>query len=138
MQIPFTHDQFLEVFAAYNGTFWWAAILLWIGTLGVVVQWFRNPERAGRSVAWLLMVHWAWSGAVYHLGYFRGVNLPALAFGVLFLLQAVLFAWLAYGRKRLDFAAAQGLWRLLGLSFMAYSLVYPALRRNPTPASSVL
>ena len=66
------------------------------------------------------------------------MNLPALAFGVLFLLQAVLFAWLAYGRKRLDFAAAQGLWRLPGLSFMGYSLVYPALRRNPTPASSVL
>ena len=55
------------------------------------------------------------------------MNPPALAFGALFLLQAVLFVGLAYGRKRLDVAAAQGLWRLLGLSFMGYSLVYPAL-----------
>ncbi len=29
MKLPFTHDQFLDVFAAYNGALWPVAALLW-------------------------------------------------------------------------------------------------------------
>lgn len=127
MQLPFTHDQFLDVFAAYNSAFWWAAILLWLWTLLVAFRWLRNPEGTNRLVGWLLVVHWTWSGAIYHLGYFRSVNSPALLFGLLFILEAVLFAWLAYGGKRLEFASVTGFWRAVGGILVGYSLVYPAV-----------
>ena len=127
MQLPFTHDQFLDVFAAYNNRFWWAALLLWLWTSSVAFRWFRNPGGVNRSVAWLLVVHWAWSGVVYHLGYFRSVNSPALVFGLLFVLQAAFFAWLAYRDRPLDFSSVGGFWRALGLVLVGYSLVYPAV-----------
>lgn len=127
MELPFTHEQFLDVFAAYNRTFWWAAALLWLWTLFAALRWLRNPEGANRLVAWLLVAHWAWSGAVYHLAHFRAVNPAALVFGILFLLQSALFGWLAVGGRRLDFARATGFWRTVGVTLVGYSLLYPAL-----------
>lgn len=127
MDLPFTHDQFLDVFAAYNTTFLSAAVLLWTWTLYVAWRWVRDPLGSSNSVAWLLAAHWAWSGAVYHLVYFRAVNPAALVFGLLFLLQAALFARLAVGATRLDFGAVGGVWRGVGMTLIGYGLVYPAI-----------
>ena len=127
MDLPFTHDQFLDVFAAYNRAYWWAAALLWLWTLFVAFRWFRNPGGTNRSVAWLLVVHWAWSGAVYHLAYFRSVNPLALLFGLLFIFQAALFARLAHGDNQLEVSSATGFWRATGVILIGYGLVYPAV-----------
>jgi len=127
MQLPFSHDQFLDVFGAYNRAFWWAALLLWLATAAVVVGWLRDAARAGRAVAWLLVVHWVWSGVAYHFGYFRAINPSAAVFGVLFVVEAGLLARAAAGRAPPDLGAARGPWRALGLLFVAYGLVYPLL-----------
>jgi len=52
MQLPFTHDQFLDVFAAYNRTLWPAAALLWIATAAAVVQWLRSRTGQGIALFW--------------------------------------------------------------------------------------
>ena len=65
MQVPFTHDQFLNLFAAYNTALWPVAILLWLATLAGIVQLVRGRAR-GPGLAALLTLHWAWSGVAYH------------------------------------------------------------------------
>lgn len=127
MQLPFTHDQFLDLFAAYNRTLWPAAALLWLATVAGVAWWLRSATGQGVGLPALLAVHWAWSGLVYHLVFFRTINPVALWFAALFVLEAVLFAWLGVVRRRLTFQPAPGARRMLALILVAYALAYPLL-----------
>ncbi len=124
MELPFTHDTFLDVFGAYNTAWWPAAVVLWVATAWVAVQWIRRGTVTGRVVFGLLAIHWAWSGVVYHWFYFRPINPAAALFAGGFLVQAVLFVWLAAtSRGRL----VDGLNLRAGLAggLVGYALIYP-------------
>lgn len=70
MQLPFTREQFLEVFAAYNATLWPGVLTLWMLSLLVAVLLFARSRRAsGRVVTTLLAVHWTWSAVAYHAAF---------------------------------------------------------------------
>ena len=126
MQLPFTHEQFLEVFGAYNTVVWPAAALLWLATARVMWAFYRGGAESSRAVTVLLAVHWAWSGAVYHLVYFRAINRAAVLFGSLFIIEAVLLAWLGFGSQRLRFDPSTA-WARVGALLIVYALAYPAL-----------
>ena len=126
MQLPFPHDAFLDVFGAYNSSLWPAALLLWVATARVVWRWLLGGGVSGRFLFGLLAVHWAWSGIAYHLFYFREINPAATLFAALFVLQAVLFLWLA-GRSKAHATAPSGLRGVIGGALVLYGLVYPAV-----------
>ena len=126
MQLPFTHDQFLDVFGAYNSLLWPVEIVLWLFTatvLGLLVS--RHP--VSRWVAGLLAIHWLASGAAYHLHYFRVINPAAVVFGIAFLLQSALFLWFGVVRSRLTFEREARPRQVPGLVLVVYALAYPAL-----------
>jgi hypothetical protein len=125
--LPFTHDQFLDVFGSYNRALWPAAAGLWLATLGTLVQLYRRHPQAGRILAFLLALHWAWAGAIYHLAFFLPINPAAALFGIGFLLQAVLFLWRAASRSGLTFTPAPTIRGRLGLLLILYALIYPGL-----------
>lgn len=127
MNLPFTHDQFLDVFAAYNRLLWPAAVLLWLLTVGSLVHLWRVGPRASRLVAIVLAVHWAWSAFAYQLAFFRRVNPAATIFAVIFLAQAVLLLWRGVLQRRLAFVPSRSAWGAIGGALVAYSLAYPAL-----------
>ena len=124
MNLPFSHDAFLDVFGAYNALLWPAVAVLWATTAVLVLRWMRNGRTDGRDPFALLAVHWAWSGIAYHWLFFRRINPAAAIFGALFVLQAVLFAWFALtSRARFTFD-----WRprsILGGGLIVYGLLYP-------------
>ncbi|HSK09266.1 MAG TPA: DUF6064 family protein, partial [Vicinamibacterales bacterium] len=93
MNLPFTHEQFLDVFASYNTALWPAALVLWLLTALAVVAWLRAGDRGSRALAGVLALHWAWSAVAYHAAFFRQINPAASLFAALFLVQAGLFAW---------------------------------------------
>ncbi len=126
MQLPFTHEQFLHVFSDYNTVMWPVALLLWLATAGVMWAFYRRRAEVSRAVTLLLAVHWAWSGVVYHLVYFRSINRAAVLFGGLFIFQALLFAWLGLGARRLRFDPSSA-WGRVGALLVIYALAYPAL-----------
>jgi hypothetical protein len=127
MQLPFTHDQFLGVFASYNRALWPGAVLLWIATVVVVVSWLKSSSGHGVGLPALLAIHWAWSGIAYHAVFFRRINPAALWFAAFFVLEGVLFAWLGVVRRRLTFQPVPGTRRVLALILVAYALAYPLL-----------
>jgi hypothetical protein len=127
MRLPFTHDQFLDVFAAYHRVFWPAAVLLWLLTLGALFHLWRAGPRASRLVATVLTIHWAWSAVGYHLTFFRRVNPSATVFAALFLVQSVLFLWRGVVHRRLTFAPSRSTWGIAASALVAYALVYPGL-----------
>jgi hypothetical protein len=124
MELPFSHDAFLDVFGAYNRSFWPAVALLWVVTAASALRWFRAGRIEGRILFALLAVHWAWSAVAYHWFSFRTINPAAAFFAVVFALQAVCFGWLSV-RSRGQATTSRGPRGLLGGALVLYGLAYP-------------
>jgi hypothetical protein len=128
MQLPFTREQFFDVFAAYNAALWPGVLALWIASVLVAVLLFARPHRASaRVVSTLLAIHWAWSALAYHMAFFTSINPAAWFFAALFLVEAALFVWWGTIRGTLRFAATSSAWAPVAWVLIAYSLVYPAI-----------
>lgn len=127
MRIPFTVEQFLDVFARFNAAIWPAqvgAYLLGVATLVLAVQ---GGRRASRATAILLGGAWAFVGVAYHALFFSAVNPLAPAFAAAFAVEGVLLA-LAGLRDRLSFRFAPTARHVVGLALVAYAaVVYPLL-----------
>lgn len=127
MRLPFTAEQFLEVFRRYNETVWPAQwLLLATGVLVVTLAVWPSARRA-RIAATLLGALWIWTGVAYHLAFFRTINPAATLFAALAAAQGVLL-WDAGQRGRLTFDWSSRLRARVGGVLVAYGLlVYPAL-----------
>jgi hypothetical protein len=126
MRLPFTHDQFLDVFAAYNAALWPFAALLWLVTVAALVGLLMR-RLSSRQVTVLLALHWAWSGVAYHFAYFTAINPAARLFGALFLVQAALFLWVAFRQPGLEVPWGRRPHQLLSVVFCVYAVLYPFL-----------
>lgn len=125
--MPFTHEQFLDIFGAYNTALWPAAAVLWIATLGVMLAFYRRGARMSRAVVLLLTIHWAWSGVVYHGMYFRTINPAATLFAALFIIEALLLLWRGMASPGLQFEPGASSWSLVGMVLVGYAMAYPGL-----------
>ena len=125
--LPFTHEQFLDVFAAYNQRVWPFAAALWLLTLGTLIHLSRVGPRASPAVATILMIHWAWSAIGYHLAFFREVNPAATLFAGLFVVEMLLLFWRGILTRNLTFTPSGTAWGLLGGALAGYSLLYPGI-----------
>lgn len=128
--LPFSHEQFVGVFAEYNRAIWPAQVLAYAVGLALCVLAQRRTPRSGPWIGCGLAVLWAWTGAVYHAVFFSRINALAMAFGAAFLLQASLLLLAGTtGRLRFDGGRPPPAWRTaVGWSLVAYAaLVYPIL-----------
>ncbi|MBK6542389.1 MAG: hypothetical protein IPG10_14140 [Flavobacteriales bacterium] len=126
MELPFTVDQFMAVFAAYNVAVWPAQILLYAVALLAVLLPFSKVARDG-WIATVLGFLWLWMGIAYHWLHFASINKAAYAFGALFVLQGLLFLF-AGQRGQLLFQRPNGLRGVLGIALLLYALIiYPML-----------
>jgi len=123
--LPFSEQQFFDVFGRYNTRVWPVVLLLWIATVWFVVQLVRGRSRPV-GLALLLAFHWAWSGVVYHASFFAAVNPGAWLFAGLFTIESAIFIWLA-GTRRIAFVWGQTARHRFGAALIVYSLVYPFL-----------
>lgn len=137
MDVPFTAEQFLAVFGAYNRAVWPMQIVLYVVAAAMAVLALRHRPNAGRWISGLLAFLWAWMGIVYHWGFFRSINPAALVFGALFVFQAGLFLFGGAIGSRLTFRARPDAFRVAGSVLIAYALlIYPvvgAVAGHPYP-----
>ena len=125
--LPFTHDQFLDVFGTYNREYGGIALVLWLLTAASVSLLWKRGARGSRLVATVLVIHWSWAALGYHLALFRRVNPAATWFAALFLVQAGILLWQGVVRARLTFVPTRSPWGIAGAALIAYALLYPAL-----------
>jgi hypothetical protein len=88
--LPFTHAQFLEVFARYNTNVWPIQIVAYLLGMGVVLAILRPSGTTGRWVGAGLAAMWLWTGIAYHGLHFSQINKAAYVFAGLFVMQALL------------------------------------------------
>lgn len=126
MQLPFTHDQFLDSLAAYNRTLWAGALLLWLLTLAALILLVRRRLSARQTGAFLA-IHWAWAGIAYHWAFFARINPAARLFGALFVVQALLLLWFGMRGSQLAVSWGRRTHQVLSAVFCVYALAYPLL-----------
>lgn len=128
MELPFTPQQFLGVFAAYNRAIWPAPVVAYVLGLTAVALAIRRPPVSGRTISLILAVFWLWMGAVYHILFFSEINPAAYLFGGLFLVQGLLFLIAGGLLGKLDFQVRADLSGFAGGVLVVYAMViYPAL-----------
>ncbi|MFN3844235.1 MAG: DUF6064 family protein [Paracoccaceae bacterium] len=126
--MPFTIDEFLAVFAAYNAAIWPFQIgaygLGLIAAAALVVQ-SHALMRLGLAG---LAVLWAVNGIGYHLMFFAPINPIAPIFAAFFVLQAVLLLASAIQPGDLRLSLRRDLQSVVGLMTIVYALaIYPVL-----------
>jgi hypothetical protein len=128
MDLPFTVDQFLGVFEAYNLAIWPAQVMAYILGVAAVALAFKPSPYAGRIISAVLASFWLWNGALYHLAFFRQINPVATAFGALFIVQGVLWLLAGVVRPGLSFRATRDAPSVLGGLLILYAMVvYPII-----------
>lgn len=125
MGVTFTLEQLLYVFEEYNLTFWYLHILAFLMGIAALVLAFKPGKYSNRIITAILAFLWLWTGIVFYIFYFGPLYTPAYAFGVLFILQGILFLS-ATVRPRLSFAYHGEPDAVIGLIFIAYAMIgYP-------------
>jgi hypothetical protein len=128
MPLPFTADEFFDVFARYNLALWPAALVMWLAAAAslVALVWFPQP-RTDRAGSLVLAALWAWAGAVYHAAHFSTINPAAPVFAIVFLVEAAILAWTGLVQRDLRFESASAAARTVGILLALYALAYPGL-----------
>ena len=129
MNLPFTPEQFFEVFAAYNRSLWPFALGLWLYALCGVLVLARFRDRGARFLAVLLAVQWAWAAVAYHALFFSTINPAAWLFAGLFLVQSIFFWWFGVVRQQMHFSPNGSPRHVVAWALIIYSLIYPLIAR---------
>jgi Family of unknown function (DUF6064) len=126
--IPFTTEQFFQVFEKYNQAIYPIQfVLILVAVVAIVLATSRKPSR-NKIISGLLGGLWLWAGIVYHLIFFTAISPPAYLFGTLFIFQGLLFLYEGVAKNRLSFHASRRFDSILGAVFITYALVmYPLI-----------
>lgn len=128
MELPFTTEQFLEVFKTYNTSIWPAQIAAYILGLAAIYLAFRKTAGRDKIISLILSAFWLWMGGLYHLTFFTTINAAAYGFGVLFIIQGLLFLGAGVWKGRLKFHFERNLYGIAGALLIIYAMViYPII-----------
>ncbi len=128
MNIPFTVEQFFAVFRNYNEAIWPAQVLAYVlGILALVLA-YRESKMSNRIISGILAIFWIWMGLFYHIFHFSVINPAAWVFGIVFILQGLLFLVVGILLNKLTFRFTVKPLPIVGAIFILYAMViYPLL-----------
>ena len=128
MKLPFTLEQFLDVFRQYNISVWPVqALLIVLALLATYFSIFRKSY-SDKIIVSILAFLWLWMGIVYHLIYFSSINKAATLFGCLFIIQGLLLFYIGVIKDKLKFQFSLNRYGITGMALIMFALiVYPLL-----------
>lgn len=127
MKIPFTLEQFMDVFARYNTSVFPIQIAFYSAVVIAIYMLMRRSTSSNIVLSGLLSFLWLWMGIVYHIIFFSSINNAAYFFGTLYIIQGALFAW--YGIKgKIAFRIPSTMHGVIGGIFVLFGVVvYPMI-----------
>jgi hypothetical protein len=128
MDLPFTTKQFLAVFEQYNEAVWPFQIILNLLALGCLILSIKRIRHSDKIIPGILTFFWLWIGIVYHLVFFSSINPAAKVFGVVNVLQGLVFLYFGVFKARLSFQFRTDVYGITGSLLILYALIaYPSL-----------
>jgi hypothetical protein len=127
MKLPFTLQQFLDIFRNYNEAVYPLQILFVLLAAWIIVIAYLGNSRHQKFILFTLAAFWLWMGAVYHLLYFSVINKAAYVFGGMFILQGILL--LIHGLTKPSlFTFGKNFHTVVSASLLIYALIlYPLI-----------
>lgn len=137
--LPFTVEQFYDVFVQYNESVWPTQIVLYAVAIAVLALLVRARPAECRIIAGLLMLLWTWMAIAYYFVFFTRISGSGWVIGAGLLAGGLWLGWtggikgkIQFGPRR-DWRGALG-WLLILYALIAYPLVgfvvghrYPAM-----------
>lgn len=128
MKLPFTTEQFLQLFRDYNTTFFPVQILFYLLACAVIFFSVKRTHHADQIINGFLGFFWLWMGIAYHLLFFTAINKAAYAFGGIFILQGLLFFYYGVVKQKLSYHFTPSISGVLGVILVTFALaIYPLL-----------
>jgi hypothetical protein len=125
--MPFTAEQFFEVFGEYNQFIFPIQFVLGWAAAAVLPAISRKPV-FDEIISGILAFLWLWAGIVYHLIFFTRINSGAYLFAAMFIAQGVFFYYQGVVKNRLSFRIKPDLFGILGAAFIFYAqIIYPVI-----------
>jgi hypothetical protein len=127
MKLPFTVEQFLDVFRKYNTTFFPLQAVFFLLAVYILFLLFSKTKNSGKIITSILAIFWLWMGAAYHIAYFSSINKVAYAFGALFILEG--FLLFIHGSVRQQrYTLQKNVTGIIAASLFLYALIlYPLI-----------
>ncbi len=125
MNLTLTLAALLATFESYNLAIWPMQVLAY--ALGLVALFFaiRPGRYSSRIISGILCFLWLWTAIVFFPFYFGPVYTPAYGFGLLFLIQGLVFL-ASVVKPRISFGFHGSVYSIVGLLFVAYAMIgYP-------------
>jgi hypothetical protein len=124
----FSARTYYRLFELYNVELWPLQLLALALGAAVLALGRRGGERAGRAIAVILAVGWAWVAWGFHWQRYASINPAAGYFALAFVVEALLLLGLGGLRGRLLIAPATRLQRRAGLGLLLFALlVFPLM-----------
>ena len=126
MSLPFSIEQFLDIFEKYNRSVWPLQLVFYL--MAALIVWtsmvkFRGSDKVISS---LLSFFWIWMGTIYHLVYFTAINKAAFIFGATFILQGILFFYLGVIKNLISISFSKNIEGIAGSVLIIFALIiYP-------------
>ena len=126
--LPFTRDQFFNVFGDYNAVLWPASLVAYVLAALLAIAILVGSSGRSTLAAAVLALLWAWTGLAYHLAFFSRINALAPLFAALFVLQALAILYWGVWRRRLMPVSWLGWRSSFGWALIAYAAIaYPLI-----------
>lgn len=126
--MPFSTEEFLNVFGRYNSDVWPIQVAFYLFALIVLIVLFANHSMKDTIINLVLSFFWIWMGIVYHIMYFSGISPVAIAFGAVFIIQGFIFGYFGIFKSQLQYRRDKTVSSLMGTILVLYGLViYPIL-----------
>jgi hypothetical protein len=128
MNLPFTPEQFFNVFAQYNLAVWPMQIVIYLLAVAALLLSVKKTSYSDRIISAILAFFWLWIGIAYHLTFFTSINQGAYLFAGLFIGQGILFLVTGVWHQKISFKPHLNAYSIAGAVFILYSLlIYPIL-----------
>jgi hypothetical protein len=121
--LPYTAETLFSLFGEYNRAIRPLPGLALFLTAGVLMLVIRARQDRSRLILGILAAGWLWTGIVYQLIFFAGINFAAPAYGTVFIIQGLLLAWTGVFRRRTALHFVRGVIGWAGIRIAILSAV---------------
>jgi hypothetical protein len=137
--LPFTVEQFYDVFVQYNESVWPTQIVLYAVAIAVLALLVRARPAECRIIAGLLTLLWTWTAIAYYFVFFTRISGSGWVIGAGLLAGGLWLGWTGGIGGKIQFGLGRGWrgalgWLLILYALIAYQLIglmvghrYPAM-----------
>lgn len=126
--MPFTQQQFFEVFRNYNTSIYPSQIILLLFGIYAIFNFHKRDKFVLKYSGAILTLIWLWIGMIYHILYFSKINKAAYLFGAIFIVQAIFFFVEFRIKKRILIEPVNMYNNITGYFFMIFgAIIYPTI-----------